>query len=402
MKVVGFERLSTSLDEEVGSAWIIPPRHSAEDLAEYKDLVNKAEFSPATFEDGETAEDQVRRKTAPRKKAVYDDDGDDIDDILDDGDEPLFPPNLKTSKIVGPGHDKPGKKRRLRRKKDNGSGDDSDELPSEEEDEIRAEKARKRRKRDLEKQRKIKSALYVSPSDDESDAEADAIFFAREEAIRQRVSKALADAPTDALQLQGIEAPPKAIEETMRRLMADSDDENAGRDGSDDDGNSDEASSRTSLKISARPRKRKSDAVVEPDDEDDDDELISPPPTKKRATKAKKTRGGFLADSSDEDDDMDDAEPSSPAHDNVDEEEDDDGSDGDEMETDTPLSSNPKGLDKDEATAKRRSPLEEKAVNTVAAQDDTDDEEEDDDVLVASKRRPRVKSGFLMDSSDEE
>lgn len=397
MKVVGFERFSPSLDEELGSAWIIPPRHSAEDLAEYKELINKAEFSPPTFEDDATAEDQVRRKTAPRRKAVYDDDDgdDDIDDILDDGDASLFPPNLKMSKPAGPGHDKPGKKRRLRRKKDDDDGDD--ELPSGEEDELRAAEARKRRKHDLEKQRRIKSALYVSPSDDESDAEADAIFFAREEAIRQRVNQALADVPTDPLQLQGMKAAPEAIEETMRRLMADSDDEIVG--------SGDEVSSRESLKASARSRKRKSDALVELDGgDDDDDEMASPPPTKRRTTKAKKTRAGFLADSSDEDEDMDNAEPSSPAHDatDKDDDEDDDGSDGDEMETDeTPLSSNPKGLDKDDPTPKRKSPLLEMAVNTVAAQNGVDDEDEDD-VPVASKRRPRAKSGFLLDSSDEE
>ncbi|KAK7749760.1 Topoisomerase 1-associated factor 1 [Cytospora paraplurivora] len=396
MKVVGFERMSPSLDEEIGSAWIIPPRHSAEDLAEYRDIVNKAEFSPLAFDDGATAEDQVRRKTAPRRKAVYDDDADDdIDDILDNGDDPLFPRNLKLSKPVGPGHDKPSKKRRLRRGKHNGSGDDDDELPSEEDDELLAERARKRRKRDLEKQRKIKSALYVNPSDDESDAEADAIFFAREEAIRQRVKQALANAPTDASQLQDIVAPPKAIEETMRRLMADSDDEIPGREG--DAGTSDEDGSRTSVKASPRRRKRKSDAIV-----DEDDELTSPPPAKKRAAPAKKTRGGFLADSSDEDDDMEDAEPSSPAHDSNVEEEEHADADGDEMETDnTPLSPNLKGLDKEEAAPERRSPLVEKAVNTVAVHHDTGDEDEDD-VPVASKRRSRVKSGFLMDSSDEE
>lgn len=395
MKVVGFERLSPSLDEEIGSAWIIPPRHSAEDLAEYRDLVNKAESSPPAFDDGATAEDQVRRKTAPRRKAVYDDDADeDIDDILDDGDDPLFPRNLKMSKPVGPGHDKPSKKRRRRRGKHSGSGDDDDELAPEEDDELHAERARKRRKRDLEKQRKIKSALYVNPSDDESDAEADAIFFAREEAIRQRVKKALANVPTDASQLQDTVAPPKAIEETMRRLMADSDDEIPGRD--EDGGTSDEDSSRTSVEASAGRRKRKSDAIV-----DEDDELISPPPPKKRAAPAKKTRGGFLADSSDEDDDMDDAEPSSPAHDsNVEEE--DAYTDGDEMETDdTPLSPKPKGSGKEGAAAERRSPLVEKTSNTLAAQNDTGDEDEDD-VPVASKRRSRVKSGFVVDSSDEE
>lgn len=373
--------MSSALDEEIGSVWIIPSRHFAEDLAEYKTLIDKAEFNPPAFDDGETAEDQVRRKTAPRKKAVYDDDNDDIDDLLDDGDEELFPANLKPSKLVGPGHGRPAKKRRLRRKAD--SGDDGD-LPTEEEDELRAEKVQRRRKRDLEKQRKIKSALYVNPSDDESDAEADAEFFAREEAVRQRVKKALQFAPTDVTQLQEADVTPQGIADTIKRLMDDSD---------ADDGGSDAADSPQGSQNSSGSRKRKSDALLE------SERPSSPSTSERRVTKPRKTRGGFLAESSDEDEDMSDAEPSSPARlaSAVGE---DDNSDSDEMETDdTPLSSNPKDSSK-ETRGNQRSPLREKAANILADQES--DDGEDDDVPVVSKRRPRVRGGFAMDSSDEE
>lgn len=380
MQVLGFERLSSALDEEIGSAWIIPSRHFAEDLVEYKTLIDKAEFNPPAFDDGETAEDQVRRKTAPRKKAVYDDENDEIDDLLDDGDEQLFPANLKPSKLVGPGHDRPVKKRRLRRKADGG---DDDELPTEEEDEIRAEKAQRRRKRDLDKQRKIKSALYVSPSDDESDAEADAEFFAREEAVRQRVNKALQFAPTDVTQLQEAQVTPQGIADTMKRLMGDSDAE---------DGESDASGSPQGSQSSSGSRKRKSGDI------DESGEQNTPPTSKRRAAKPKKTRGGFLADSSDEDEEMNDAEPSSPTGQVSGAQKDD--SDSDQMETDdTPLSSNPKDSSK-EAGGDQRSPLKEKAANILASQDS--DDGEDDDVPVVSKRRPRVRGGFAMDSSDEE
>lgn len=384
--------MSQALDEEVGSAWIIPPRHSAQDLDEYRDLISKAEFSPPSFEDGETADQQVRRKTAPRKKVVYDDDEEDegANDFLDDGDEALFPKNLPNKKLVGPDSDRPTKKRRIRRRKEAGE-DDDDELPTEEEDEMRAEKARKRRKRDLDKQRKIKSALYISPEDDESDAEGDAEFFRREEEIRQRVKKALAFAPTDISQLQESAVPSAAIAETMKRLMADSEDEG------------DKSSADEGLRSAkAASRKRKSDVV--PVDEDDDDEEMSSPPAKRAAPAAKK-RGGFLIDSSDdeeEDEVMKDAVSSSPNH--ITDDEDDINaaieSEVEEMQTDdTPLSSNPKILSQGgEAALQTRSPLKEKDLN-ITQQDRLDS---DDEAPVANKRRPRMNVGVVMDDSDED
>lgn len=393
MKVVGFERMSQALDEEVGSAWIIPPRHSAQDLDEYRDLISKAEFSPPSFEDGETADQQVRRKTAPRRKVVYDDDEEDdgANDFVDDGDDALFPKNLPNKNLVGPDGDRPIKKRRIRRRKETSEGDD-DELPTEEEDEIRAEKARKRRKRDLDKQRKIKSALFISPSDDESDAEGDAEFFRREEEIRQRVKKALAFAPMDISQLQESAIPSAAITETMKRLMADSGDE-------EEKSSADESSRGTK----AASRKRKSDAVLV----DDEDEDMSSPPAK-RAAPATKKRGGFLVDSSDdeeEDEVMKDAESSSPHH--ITDDEDDtnaaNGSEVEEMQTDdTPFSSNSKVVSQGDTALQTRSPLKEKDLNATQQDRIGSDDGEDDEAPVANKRRPRVNVGVVMSDSDEE
>lgn len=413
MNVVGFERMSKTLDEEIGCTWVIPPRHSVEDLQEYKDLIYKAETNPSTLPDDETADELVRRKTAPRKKVVYDDDDDDdAGDFLDDGDG-LFPKNLPNKKLVGPDQDRPTKKRRIRRKKSpTGSGDD--ELPSDEDDEVRAERARKRHKRELEKTRKIKSALYVSPSDDESDAEGDAEFFRREEEIRQRVTKALASAPTDAAQLQESAVPSAAISEAIKRLMADSGDEDEAEKSSEGEGEDEDAvgsSAKTktvSMKATTASRKRKSDVMRVDSDDDDDGEMSSPPTKKAALAPRKKTRGGFAVDSSDEEnEDMADAAaPTSPIPISDDDDDDEeaaqvDSDDGDEMQTDdTPISSNPKRRGDAEG---ERLPLREKDLNTAPPQKVLDsDEDGEDDVPVVAKRRPRMKAGFVMDDSDDE
>lgn len=410
MNVVGFECLSHALDEEIGSTWIIPPRHSVEELDEYKDLICKAEFNPPMFEDGETAQEQVRRKAAPRKKVVYDDDDDDAGDFVDDGDDVLFPKNLPNKKLVGPDQDRSAKKRRVRRKRTpSGSGDENDELPSDEE-EVRAEKARKRHKRELDKQRKIKSALYVSPSDDESDAEGDAEFFRREEEIRQRVTKALAFAPTDVTQLQESAVPTAAISEAIKRLMADSGDE-AGKSSEEEEEEEDEDENAVgpSAKTKTAYKKRKSDVMRLDSDGDEDEEMSSPPAKKAAPAPRQKTRGGFLFDSSDEEEDeeMQDAAPTSPVHVSDNDEDDEDAgqgdSDGDEMQTDdTPLSSNPKRVDQGGDGEGERLPLRDKDLNTAPPTGLDSDEDGEDGVPVVTKRRPRMKAGFVMDDSDDE
>ncbi|KAI1876469.1 hypothetical protein JX265_003995 [Neoarthrinium moseri] len=173
MKLVGMECLAPTLDETPESAWIIPSSFTADQLKESLDMVSKAEFDPPTFDDGQLAEDQLRRKTAPRKKAVFDDDD---DGLSDDEEATLFPAGGPTArKSTAEDTDKPKKIRRRRK--------DDAEPPTEEQLE---EKARKRRQKELEKARRFKSDVYVHASDDETDEERDREFFANEARLRQK------------------------------------------------------------------------------------------------------------------------------------------------------------------------------------------------------------------------
>ncbi|KAI1171252.1 timeless protein-domain-containing protein [Nemania sp. FL0916] len=181
MKLAGFERLAPAVEETPESSWIVPAHISADQLQDSLDLINKAEFDPPTFEDGSSALDQLKRKAAPRKKAVFDDDegigtGDD-DDLL-------FPAGGPTNRKAADDFiDKPKKARRRRRR-------DSEAEPLTEEQ--LEEKERDRRERERAKAKRFKSELFVHASDDESDNdERWSEFYANEERIRQK-QKAIA------------------------------------------------------------------------------------------------------------------------------------------------------------------------------------------------------------------
>ncbi|KAI2471924.1 timeless-domain-containing protein [Annulohypoxylon bovei var. microspora] len=321
MKLVGFERLVPNIDETPESAWIIPSHLTPDQLKESVDLINKAEFNPPTFEDGKLAEDQLRRKTAPRKKAVFDDD----DGIMDDEDEILFPAGGPTTRKVADEHlDKPKKTRRRRRK--------GSEAPELDEDELE-EKERARREREKAKALRFKSELYVHASDDESDDEDGAKwaeFYANEERIRQRQQKHAAQSgafgiTTSAAAVEPVKA--KIAEKRKARVLVESDSDNDddlvfSKESDDDD---DDVSSHSRVKgakddedegedatddtplssprvgeASAKRRrlsKEPSVAIAEEEDVDmedaDDDEPASKAPTRRR-------RAGFVVDSSDE------------------------------------------------------------------------------------------------------
>ncbi|KAI0457041.1 timeless protein-domain-containing protein [Xylaria acuta] len=174
MRLAGFERLAPTLDETPESSWVVPAHLSSEQLQDSLDLINKAEFDPPTFEDGKLAQDQLRRKTAPRKKAVFDDD----EEGIDDDDDILFPAGGPTNRKVADDFlDNPKKTRRRRRR--------SDAEPLTEEQ--LEEKERSRREHEREKAKRFKSDLFVHASDDESDDDGRwADFYANEERIRQR------------------------------------------------------------------------------------------------------------------------------------------------------------------------------------------------------------------------
>ncbi|KAK8110902.1 timeless protein [Apiospora kogelbergensis] len=198
MKLVGFQRQNTAEEETSKSEWIVPSSYTADQLQESIDLINKAEFDPPLL-----------RTAAPRKKAVFDDE----DENDEDGDEVLFPAGGPTvRKVIDENGEKPKKTRKRRRRASSTGPLDDEELE---------EKARKRRERELEKTRRFKSSLYVHASDDETDDERDAEFFANEERLRQKQK---------ALVISTISAPassPKATSVKRKaQVLLDDDSEN--------------------------------------------------------------------------------------------------------------------------------------------------------------------------------
>ncbi|KAJ6781937.1 hypothetical protein PWT90_04095 [Aphanocladium album] len=180
MNLAGVCLLGPAAEETPESVWVIPAEVTANQLKDALHFINQAEFSPPTFEDGTSAEQQLKRKTAPRKKAAFDDDNasdeDGLDDFLDDG--VMFPVGGPTARKVIDEVKKPKKSRKKR------------SASNEIDDEEREDRARKRRDKEREKARKIKSALYVKIGDDDFDSDEDEAFFARERAIKARAEQA--------------------------------------------------------------------------------------------------------------------------------------------------------------------------------------------------------------------
>ncbi|KAH6626316.1 timeless protein-domain-containing protein [Chaetomium sp. MPI-SDFR-AT-0129] len=417
MKLAGLERLAPTLDESPDSIWVIPGTLTADALKETLSLISQAEFSPPTFEDGGSAEDQLRRKVAPRKRVAYDDDADadanGINDLINDGSDDddgtgiLFPAGGPTARKRTAEDGQP--KKRLQRRRRRGA-DDEDGAEDPEAEAKREAKARARRKKELEKARKIKSEMYVDLREDDSDwegnKEQDRAFFAREQE-RQAAKDAtfgLSSKPS------GVEA--EAWEELVgagvgedvagavvgknktsggkRKSLSDDSEEDedededqasTGSDNSDDDASSDAESA----PAPKRPAKRRKP---------------SPPKTKQKKKRA-------VAFSSDDDEDSDEAE-------------------ADAMDIDEPLhsftsvsaSTTQTATGKDGVgtndTSLSGSPgqVVKPPANDAAAGGGAgmgigggDDEDDDDDIPAAKtavRARPRARAGFIVDSSDEE
>lgn len=168
MTTVGIRRLSPLLEESLESIWMIPPEVTPDQLKEFTDLINAAEFSPPMFEDG-NAEDQIRRRTnRTRRTFASSDEDEDLDN--------LFPEGGPTSRKAVDGEKKKTTKKR-RRKQRSQSPDDA-ELD---------ERAKRKREKEREKRAKVKSQLYVYDSDLDSDADRE--FFAREEELRRSMQQ---------------------------------------------------------------------------------------------------------------------------------------------------------------------------------------------------------------------
>lgn len=308
MTLCGCER--DQIEENPETVWVIPSDITADHLKDSLHFIIQAEFSPPTFDDGTSADQQLKRKTAPRKKAEFDDDnGEDMGDFLDDG---IFAPGGPTARKAID-DDKPATKKTRRKRRENQEVDES----------VLDERAQKRRDREREKALKIKSALFVKDGDDEFDSEEDEVFFARERAIKAR-----AEAAANSAHMSYMDIPTTAGANKKRKSMAFTQETNDSE--SDEDPNDGEdrisprptaMSSQESLDASetdntpleqseddSRKRRRLS---PDADDDDDADETMQEaddlstkltgeeedaPSTARRP----RVRGGFVIDSDDD------------------------------------------------------------------------------------------------------
>ncbi|UKZ70298.1 uncharacterized protein TrAtP1_011287 [Trichoderma atroviride] len=211
LSLCGIQLLRPANEETPESLWIVPGDVTSDELKDTLHYINQAEFSPPTFDDGQLAENQLKRKLPPRKKADFDDDED--EDV--DG-EFLFEPGGPTARKAVDESERPKKTKKRRRRNSQVLELDDEELE---------EKARKRREREREKARKIKSAVYVREGDDDFDEEEDEAFFAREREIAARAAKAAQSAVEPAVAKKPIKR--------KSAVQVDSDDEGEGED--DDD-----------------------------------------------------------------------------------------------------------------------------------------------------------------------
>ncbi|KAH6655097.1 timeless protein-domain-containing protein [Truncatella angustata] len=340
MKLVGFERLAPSLDETPESAWVIPSPLTADQLKESLDLISRAEFDPPTFEDGKLAEDQLRRKTAPRaprKKAVFDDD----DDGVDDDENMPFPANITTIRKAD--HSDADKPKKMRRRSRPGK-----ELTEEE----KSEKARKRREKEKEKAQRYKSDIYVRASDDETDEERDREFFAKEALLREKQKKATKGATITVL-------PPSPKLPAGKRKAA------ALLESDDDDDDDDDSGDDEDLGPRRKGEERNSD----------DDPVLT------QESASTRNKDVTIVDDDEGDSDNTDDTPlsSSPR-----------------------AGSAPAGKAKRRRLSKEPSPIRsEKAANEVD-EDMAGADDEEIPMPKPARRRPRAKAGFIIDSSDEE
>ncbi|KAL8723731.1 MAG: hypothetical protein Q9225_000026 [Loekoesia sp. 1 TL-2023] len=188
MTLAGFERLG--IDDEPNATWIIPSALNARQLHETHEVIQKHREHPV-MEYGEDdpvpADEMLRRKpTARPRRAEYDDESEG-DGIVSDGDNDLlFPAGGPTNtgpRTAAAALEQLKKKRRKRR---TSTGSDNEGAGSFD-DETRERRRKAREAADLEKRKKIKSAAFVYESED--DAEADKLFFEREEERRKGQAK---------------------------------------------------------------------------------------------------------------------------------------------------------------------------------------------------------------------
>ncbi|KAI9673442.1 MAG: Topoisomerase 1-associated factor 1 [Caeruleum heppii] len=187
MRLVGLQRLG--LNDDPDATWIVPSSLASGRLQENLDRVREATQNPPVWEDGKEAGDFIRRESAAKpKKAAYDDDSEGDDGFLADEEDPLFPAGGPTSRKSDTLQELKTRRRRRRQ---------GSEEPTEITEEEREARAKARQLSNAEKQRRIKSDLFVHDSDDEDDEDRDREFFVQEEQRRRKASLGLVSAIAD-------------------------------------------------------------------------------------------------------------------------------------------------------------------------------------------------------------
>lgn len=319
LTALGYQRLGVAEDME--ASWIIPSDLSSSQLQALHVQIQQAEFDPPTF-DGQSATDMTKPKGSYLRRETtgpFDDVSDADEGASDaDADGQMFPPNLREKRKQKDGDDdegEPKKKRRLQRR--------NAEDPSESDAERRAAS---RREKERERNAKIKSSLFITASDDESDAEGDAEFFRLEEQRRQKMKgiirnqllAEMSEAKESAAAGNGgkgkkaskkeVKAKAREVaralgedeEELVEGVVADMDVDREVDDAqemsegdSDASGSEDDAPGSPVMAASSDHEADGPVAVVEDDDEEDEPVSKRPP--------ARRVRAGFVLDDSDED-----------------------------------------------------------------------------------------------------
>jgi replication fork protection complex subunit Tof1/Swi1 len=293
LTTLGYQRLGVAEDTE--ASWLLPTDLSSSHLKDLHTKIQQAEFDPPTF-DGQSATDMTKVKGSyvPHQKPIGPFDSDNNDSDTDkDADAPVFPPNMreKRKQVDGDGDEAPKKKRRLQRR----NGEDPTDSDAE-------RRAASRREKERERNAKIKSSLFITASDDESDAERDAEFFVLEEQRRQKqkgvIRNQLLAEMSEAVKEQGkgkkkeVKARVKKVAEALGEDEDDLVDET--EDEMEDDVMEVSSTARTVVSESDAPP---DEPVVVADNDDDDEDEAS---VSKRLP-TRRLRAGFVLDDSDED-----------------------------------------------------------------------------------------------------
>ncbi|KAF7185711.1 Topoisomerase 1-associated factor 1 [Pseudocercospora fuligena] len=365
LTTLGCQRLG--LAEDTDAAWIIPSSLTASLLTEALDQIKKAEFSPPSFEDEKTAGDFIRPKAKGR--TTFDDNDSDTDASGSGGEinEELFPPNLREKRKAREGDDRPKKKRKR----------NAIERTEEELEERRAARDKKER----EKNAKIKSKLFITESDDESDAEADAEFFRLEEERRKKTDGVIRNMLVKQMEraedaaVEEVEkgqkgrkkkvapktAAKKAVKKSKAKKKADDDEDQIMIDAGDESSVSEDSS-----RPASRRKARKSSPIELSDNDKSSSEAEMSDEESERPTKRQPIKRKPLFD--EDSDDQSEAE----------------------NDKETPSTSPP-----------AEPPLKEMPANSMPRAMDSDDDDQPVVKSTAAARR-NVRAGFIIDDSDDD